>query len=162
MYTCTWLKCLDFDSIRPTPPYPHSPTTIYTGWRCLCACVWTYEIVCVAVKRAPSSPLPSTWMGAVSEMEVLMISVLEDNQIPFPGECRFYDSVFQKSEVTSAHTLCWATKNLFMCGWSLYDEVKRRMNLRIFARVLLLRELEKDSVFSSVHILTWTELTVIF
>ncbi|KAG7217666.1 hypothetical protein INR49_021355 [Caranx melampygus] len=40
-------------------------------------------------------------MGAVSEMEVLMISVLEENrsQSPLPGECRFYDSDFHKSEV---------------------------------------------------------------
>lgn len=55
-------------------------------------------------------------MGAVSEMEVLMISVLEErhSQSPLPGECRFYDSDFHSSEVTSTHTLCWATKNLVM------------------------------------------------
>lgn len=51
-------------------------------------------------------------MGAVSEMEVLMISVLEErhSQSPLPGECRFYDSDFHSSEVTSTHTHCWATK----------------------------------------------------
>ncbi|XP_030007766.1 fibronectin type-III domain-containing protein 3A isoform X1 [Sphaeramia orbicularis] len=40
-------------------------------------------------------------MGVVSEMEVLMISVLEGNhsQISVPGECTFYDSDFHKSEV---------------------------------------------------------------
>ncbi|KAK1899782.1 Fibronectin type-III domain containing protein 3A [Dissostichus eleginoides] len=40
-------------------------------------------------------------MGAVSEMEVLMISVPEENrsQSPLPVECRFYDSDFHKSEV---------------------------------------------------------------
>ena len=56
-------------------------------------------------------------MGAVSEMEVLMISVLEENhsQSPLPGECRFYDSDFHKSEVTSAHTQHRATKSELMC-----------------------------------------------
>lgn len=46
-------------------------------------------------------------MGAVSEMmEVLMMAVLGENrsQSPLPGECRFYDSDFHKSEVTSGHT----------------------------------------------------------
>ncbi|XP_075892851.1 fibronectin type-III domain-containing protein 3A isoform X1 [Nelusetta ayraudi] len=39
-------------------------------------------------------------MGAASEMEVLMISVLEESQSPLPaGACRFYDSDFHKSEV---------------------------------------------------------------
>lgn len=55
-------------------------------------------------------------MGAVSEMEVLMISVLEENhsQSPLPGECRFYDSNFHKSEVTSAHTVP-GNRNPVMC-----------------------------------------------
>ncbi|KAF7218770.1 transcript variant X1 [Nothobranchius furzeri] len=40
-------------------------------------------------------------MGAVSGMEVLMISVFEDGhrQSPLPEECRLYDSEFYKSEV---------------------------------------------------------------
>lgn len=49
-------------------------------------------------------------MGAASEMEVLMISVLEESQSPLPaGACRFYDSDFHKSEVTGTHTHCRAT-----------------------------------------------------
>lgn len=43
-------------------------------------------------------------MGAVSEMEVLMVSVLEESRSALPGECRFYDGDLHKSEVTGAHT----------------------------------------------------------
>lgn len=76
--------------------------------------VWVCMDIWGSVWQAKGSflSLLSTWMGAVSEMEVLMISVLEANhsQSPLLEECRFYDSDFHKSEVTSSHTQCQATK----------------------------------------------------
>lgn len=43
-----------------------------------------------------------------------MISVLEESQTVLPGECRFYYSDLHKSEVTSTHTLCWASCVCFL------------------------------------------------
>lgn len=121
MTTCSWfskqLGYLEWD----TPPL----TTIVDTccWWCLsCGCVCTYEpgyvCMCVRERETPSRvfflSLLNTWMAAVSEMEVLMISVLEESRSALTGECRFYDSDLHKSEVTSARTLCWAS---YVCVW---------------------------------------------
>lgn len=69
-------------------------------------------------------------MGAASEMEVLMISVLEESQSPLPaGACRFYDSDFHKSEVTGTHTHCRATGarlRVFPRSW--WERAEGKMN----------------------------------
>lgn len=113
--TCTRTTLAPAPPRNPHPstnllPSPLAPLTVHTCWRCLCGCVWTYELLCVWQSKGSFLSLLSTWMEAVAEMEVLMISVLEENRIqsPLPGECRFYDSDFHKSEVTSAHTRCRA------------------------------------------------------
>lgn len=104
---CQSAKTLDWIRHSPTLHHPHLLLTLPPVW--VCMNIWASVCDC---QRALSLSLPSTWMGAVSEMEVLMISVLEENhsQSPLPGECRFYDSDFHKSEVTSTHIYCWATK----------------------------------------------------
>lgn len=77
---------------------------------CVCLCV----CACLCPSRAFFRSLLNTWMGAVSEMEVLMISLLKKNESALPGECRFYDSDLHRSEVTSTHTHSWARNVCFL------------------------------------------------
>lgn len=166
--TCSWfselLRYIEWD----TPPL----TTIIDTccWCCLsCGCVWTSELVrvCLWLLRAFFLSLLNTWMGAVSEMEVLMISVFEESQSTLPGECRFYDSDLHKSEVTSTHTHSWASYVCFFWeftetseenfGFSLVcleSELVFLHYLDMFVVFVFQKWLEKCILFLSIFFLT--------
>lgn len=107
----------EYTSLAPTLHYP-PPSTLAAD--AVCVGVYEHMSFCVWQSKGSFLSLLSTWMGAVSEMEVLTVSLLEESwgRRASPVECRFYDSDLNSSEVTikPTHSSKCASVEEFSCS----------------------------------------------